>query len=300
VSFQYYCYGQGGEYSLGPIEQALRDAGKNVVCAKNLTSEELKTEIHQSDFPNKVLLTSAHPGINTLTGRENLSIAELRRIYNWKAVAFFPHDLSEPFRWEERVYLNDYDFFVSEFSHPFWISAYIPVVHVEGLSRKKESINLRQDFLFLPDDFYSFGLLEPSMFVQRFPFVLQKNVVTKFVNVPEAHVFTDLLKKEFSMKILSPLISGFEIITPNNGTLVTQGPSSVLTEAHVSNMEAIYVYDSVLSDWMKQDLVNRFPAIVDFYSVQDGELFRRTRVDGLAETKYKALNISDLLAACEG
>jgi hypothetical protein len=96
------------------------------------------------------------------------------------------------------------------------------------------------------------------------------------------------------------LISGFEIITPNNGTLVTQGPSSVLTEAHVSNMEAIYVYDSVLSDWMKQDLVNRFPAIVDFYSVQDGELFRRTRVDGLAETKYKALNISDLLAACEG
>jgi hypothetical protein len=189
---------------------------------------------------------------------------------------------------------------VSEFSHPFWISAYIPVVHVEGLSRKKESINLRQDFLFLPDDFYSFGLLEPSMFVQRFPFVLQKNVVTKFVNVPEAHVFTDLLKKEFSMKILSPLISGFEIITPNNGTLVTQGPSSVLTEAHVSNMEAIYVYDSVLSDWMKQDLVNRFPAIVDFYSVQDGELFRRTRVDGLAETKYKALNISDLLAACEG
>ncbi len=300
MSFQYYCYGQGGEYSLGPIEQALQEAGKNVVCAKNYTSEELKTEIHQSNFQEKILLTSAHPGINTLTGRQNISIGELRRIHDWKKVGFFPHDLSEPFRWEERVYLNDYDFFITEHAYPFWVSAYIPIIQIDGLPRNKVVLNLDQDFLFLPDDFYSFGLLEPSKFVQRFPFVLQKNVVTKFVNVPEAYAFTDFLLKEFSLNILSPLISGFEIITPENGILITQGPSSVLTEAVVSNMNAIYVYESPISNWMKQDLAYRFPAIVDFCSAKDEELVQRTGAYYPAETHFKELNISDLLAACEG
>ena len=299
MNYQYYCYGQGGEYSLGPIELALKEAGRNVVCAKNFTVEELENSLAQSNLPERILLSSAHPGINSLAGRQNISIGELRRIYDWKKVGFFPHDLSEPYRWEERCYLNDYDFFIHEYTTPFWVSAYIPIIQIEGLNRKKEVINLGQDFLFLPDDFYSLVLLEPSVFVERFPFVLQENVVTKFVNVPEAYEFTDMLKKQFNINILSPSISGFELITPGNGVLLSQGPSSVLTEALVSNMDAIYVSNAPLSGWTKQDLVNRFPSIVDFYSTTNGELVKRTPVPGPIGVNHKTLNISDLIAACE-
>ena len=142
-------------------------------------------------------------------------------------------------------------------------------------------------------------MLEPSVFVERFPFVLQENVVTKFVNVPEAYEFTDMLKKQFNINILSPSISGFELITPGNGVLLSQGPSSVLTEALVSNMDAIYVSNAPLSGWTKQDLVNRFPSIVDFYSTTNGELVKRTPVPGPIGVNHKTLNISDLIAACE-
>jgi len=300
VSVQYYCYGRGGEYSLEPIELALREMGRNVVCAKNMSAEELKLNLDQSIVSEKVLISSAHPGINSLTGRQNLSIAELRRIYDWKSVAFFPHDLSEPFRWEERIYLNDYDFFISEFNTPYWIKAYIPVVKIKGLSRRKKILGMNQDFLFLPDNFWSFGIQKPSLFIKRFPFVLQKNLVTKFVNVPEAYEFTKLLRHEYDLNILSPSIPGFEIITPENGVLLTQGPSGVLSEAFVSKMDAIYVNEVPLSDWMKQALVNRFPSIVDFYSVEDGDLVKRTQAHSIRQANQAVFSISELLTACEG
>ncbi len=299
MSTVYYCYGRGAEYSLGPIELALQEAGRTVVSVKDFTSDEFKILIEESDHQEKILLSSAHPGINILTGRKNISIAELRRIHEWKLVAFFPHDLSEPFRWEERIYLNDYDFFVSEFNLPFWVASYVPIIHVEGLSRKKEIIDLDQDFLFLPDNFYSFGLQAPSEFIHRFPFVLQKNVVTKFADIPDAYSFTDELKSQFDLKILSPSIPGFEVITPANGVLLTQGPSGVLTEAQISNMDAIYVNETPLSDWMKQGLVSRFPSIVDFHSASEPELAKRPRGARPTGINRKALNISNLLAACE-
>lgn len=300
MSYLYYCYGPVAEYSLDPLELALRDAGRDVVCAKDWTTKDFMAHFSATSNVDRILLSSAHPGINSLTGKKNIPIADLRRIHPWKKVAFFPHDLSEPFRWEERCYLNDYDFFVSEFDFPFWISRYLPIIKLSGLKRFKQLVNLGQDFLFLPDEFDSYGLEGPVNFITRFPFVLANNVVTKLGNAPGASELSESLRENYGIKILSPKILGFEIISPANGVLMTQGPSGVLTEALVSNMDAIFVYESPLSDWMKQDLVNRFPAIVDFYSAQDGELVRPTRVGDPAETSFKALDISDLLVVCEG
>lgn len=299
MSYLYYCYGPVAEYSLGPLELALRDAGRDVVCAKDWTTKDFMAHFSATSNVDRILLSSAHPGINSLTGKKNIPIADLRRIHPWKKVAFFPHDLSEPFRWEERCYLNDYDFFVSEFDFPFWISRYLPIIKLSGLKRFKQVVNLGQDFLFLPDEFDSYGLGGPVNFITRFPFVLANNVVTKLGDAPGASELSASLRENYGIKILSPKILGFEIISPANGVLMTQGPSSVLTEALVSNMEAIYVYEAPISDWMKQNLVNRFPSIVDFYPASEKEITKRPPSASSTGITRKALNISNLLAACE-
>jgi hypothetical protein len=262
-----YLYGVDGEYSLSNVEKELNRNGIRCVIAKNWKEEDFRRSLLDFNNCKKILISSAHPGINERSGRNNIPVAKLRRLSNWEKVIFFPHDLTEPIRWEERFYLCDYDFLVSEYPLPPWILAYPNISRIAPLQRDRFILNMNQKFLFLPDDYYSFGHLDAENFISRFPFTQNSNVITKLVNVQGAEKLSESLGQE--IRVLPPSIPGNAIVIPENGILITQGPSSVLTEAHVVGMPVLY-FDEVNLDVLdKETILEMFPAVSGFFKSGD-------------------------------
>lgn len=268
IMTRFILYGRDSEYSLSPLEFHLFEAGHEVIRAMNWTKSDFNKNFKSlSHFEKTILISSAHPGLNRFSGRSSIPIAELRNLGPWKKIGFFPHDLSEPFKWEERQYLNDYDFVIYEFPIPDWIESYVITIRVSGLKRNKIHLANENGFLFLPANFWSFGLGTAEEFLNRFPFTKDPRVVTKFHSVPEAHVLTRSLRQNFGIKILDPSLPGFELIAPSNGVLLTEGPSSVVTEAQFADMKCVFLSEKELSCWEKEKLKRSYPAILDFHMI---------------------------------
>ncbi len=285
-----YLYGVDGEYSLSNVEKELNRNGIRYVIAKNWKEEDFTRSLLYFNNCKKILISSAHPGINERSGRNNIPVAKLRRLSNWEKVIFFPHDLTEPIRWEERFYLCDYDFLVSEYPLPPWILAYPNISRIAPLQRDRFILNMNQEFLFLPDDYYSFGHLDAENFISRFPFTRNSNVITKLVNVQGAEKLSESLGQE--IRVLPPSIPGNAIVIPENGILITQGPSSVLTEAHVVGMPVLY-FDEVNLDVLdKKAILEKFPAVSGFFRPDD--LLGSVPINPKS-TKYENNNSQSLL-----
>ena len=293
-------YGQNPEYSLEPLENSLVKAGHEVMVAMDWSEADFKERLDSQIQPDKtILLSSAHPGINQLTGRNNIPVATLRKMGPWKKIGFFPHDLSEPFRWEERQYLNDYDFFLYEFPIPEWIRSYLRTIKISGIQREKVFLPLESDYLFLPDDFWSFGLGTAGEFLSRFPFAQDPRVVTKFHNIPAAYILTESLRNKFAINILDPSIPGFELITPQNGILLTQGLSSVVSEARISKMSCTFILENELSSWEREKLKFNHPAISDFHNARIPLPPRRAKKDRERVESKTEFNMTEFLSFCE-
>jgi hypothetical protein len=260
LSLIVYLYGVYAEYPFRSLERELSLSGIQFKSCLNWSENDFKRSLDQEKSSKVILVTSAHPGINFRSGRNNISVANLRRLFAWSWFVYYPHDLTEPVRWQERMYLSDYDFVLTEESLPDWIHSYVDVVQISRLQRDKTPLDSKYDFLFLPDDFYSFANLPPEFFVKRFPFSISKNVVTKTIDAPGAETFTAELSKK--IETLTSKIPGRNLIHSDNGVVITNGLSGVIMEAKVAGVPVVFYDEKGLSPIEEQTLKSKYSSIV--------------------------------------
>jgi hypothetical protein len=296
----YFLYGNDGEYSLERLGNLLSSSGRKVTECKNWTEEDFIQSSLGDLNENLILISSAHPAINSRASRRNLPISKIRRLADWHKVGFFPHDLTDPFHWEERHYLNDYDFIFYEYKIPRWIETYQKNCFLVGVLPPSHIMpKLSCPFLFLPDDYYSFGIHPAKLFFERFPFIKSREVFTKFVDVMGSTNFLLDCRTQIDSVFLDSKIKVRDIFETFSGHVLTQGPSSVISEAYCYGIPVIFLMEKPLSDYEKKLLQETFPAIIAFEDSKEPDFSKYSPPKGKMQKPKPFIGIEVLLRICE-
>lgn len=296
----YFLYGNDGEYSLERLGHLLLSSGRKVTECKNWTEEDFIQSGLDEISDSLILISSAHPAINSRASRRNLPISRLRRLTNWHKLGFFPHDLTDPFLWEERYYLNDYDFLFYEYRIPSWIKTYQAHCFPVGRLPPHQIIpKLSCPYLFLPDDYYSFGIHPAKLFLERFPFINSEKVYTKFVDVMGSTEYLLECRSQIEAVFLNPKVKVRDIFETFSGYVLTQGPSSVISEAHCYGIPVIYLLENPMNNHERRILQEKYPAIVAFEDSKQPDLSKYPNPKRNRENLNPFIGIEKLLKICE-
>jgi len=309
-NIKYLLYGYGSAYSLEPLAKYMYSNGFDVLEMNPANANfSVYEDLKEIQNKNTVFITSFHPLLDTenltRSGIKNVNCAAPLEIMDYikpvKSI-YYPHDLTPFFCDYEMPWCNLFDLFLLPFKNNLFYKIKTDGCNVlevgwiknNSLQRK---IDIQNDIVYFPSNTY-YGMDESNR-IKWFNFI-PKTIPIKAGNISETKFNKAVeLAKNDGYTFLESSLNIFQLIH-NCKLIITNGVSSVVTEAAMSGIPVVTMLDGVESDesymrqLIKKDWVYplKLEEIKDFIKkVQEGRITLNKGPNLLKEFDFeKAVN----------
>jgi len=299
-NIKYIFYGFGSAYSLEPLAKYMRSKGYDVL-EMNPANADFSGYGDLKDIKNKntVFVTSFHPLLDT----ENLARSRIKNV-NCAAPleiidyikpiksVYYPHDLTPFFCDYEMPWCNLFDLFLLPFKNNLYYkikSENCNVLEIGWIKNNnlQKKVDIQNDIIYFPSNSY-YGMDESGR-IRWFNYI-PKTIPIKTGNVSETKFNKAVeLAKNDGYNFLESSLNIFQLIH-NCKLIITNGVSSIVTEASMSGIPVVTMLDGIEPD---ESYLEQLPKLDWVYPLKPEDI--KDFIANVQKGKIKLKNGTNLL-----